>query len=79
MADAAQLDRARALVAEALEVPVDDVGADASIDTLEAWDSLGHMKIVMRIEETAGRPLETEETLSVFDLDSIATLLAAAA
>ena len=73
-----RLNGARRVLAEALEVPLDQIAADASIETLEAWDSLGHVKVVMRIEDRIGRTLEAEEIVSLFDIDSVAKLIAAA-
>lgn len=67
--------RARALVAEALELVPDQVPLDASIDGFAKWDSLGHLRVVARLEEALGRPLETDEVLAVADLASIAALL----
>lgn len=66
---------ARLAVAEALEVAIADVPDDASIDTFEKWDSLGHMRIIVFLEEVVGRPLETEEVVGITDLASIENLL----
>lgn len=56
---------ARNLVAKALERSVDEIDEDSSMENLEAWDSLGHMKIILEIEQTLGKELETAEILSV--------------
>lgn len=56
---------ARNLVAKALERSVDEIGEDSSMENLEAWDSLGHMKIILEIEQTLGKELKTAEILSV--------------
>ncbi len=67
--------RARLVVAAALELAPELVPLDASIDSFEKWDSLGHLRVVASLEEALGRPLETEEVLAVSDLASIAALL----
>ncbi len=56
---------ARNLVARALECSVDGIGEDSSMENLDAWDSLGHMKIILEIEQTLGKELKTAEILSV--------------
>ena len=70
--------RAQMLIADALELAPELVPADASIDSFERWDSIGHMRVVARIEEVLGRPLETSEVLAVSDLASVAALLGGA-
>lgn len=66
---------AAVLIADALSIDVKHVPGDASIEKFTPWDSLGHMKIVMSLEEVIGRSLETEEILSITDLASLQTLL----
>lgn len=67
--------RARALLASAFEVPENDIGLDASMENSPQWDSLGHVKLIMRIEDDLGRKLESEEVVDLFDLNSVADLL----
>ena len=43
-------ERLRTIIATELEIPVAEVPLDASAETLQAWDSLGHMRIVVAIE-----------------------------
>ena len=66
---------ARQLLAAAFEVAADQVPQDAALDSYDRWDSLGHVQILLRIEQTLGRPLEAEEALAVVDLASVQSLL----
>lgn len=59
------------LVAEALGLEPDEVGPEASMDSLEAWDSLQHLGVVMAIEARFGCRLSPEE---VTELTSVATI-----
>ena len=34
-----------------LNVDVDTIGADSSMDTISAWDSLNHMNLILAIED----------------------------
>ena len=62
------LERVRVLVAEVLQVPLEQVGPDSSPDTIETWDSLQHLNLVLALEQEFGvqfTPEEMEELLSV--------------
>ena len=41
-------------VSEVMGVPEEQIGDDASPDTLEPWDSLKHMQLVMALEDELG-------------------------
>ena len=43
--------RLRTVVADVLGLDASAVGADTSPDTVEAWDSLQHLNLVLAIEE----------------------------
>lgn len=66
---------ARRLLAGALALPEDRIGADASIDTLEAWDSLAHMRLVLAIEQELGRELPPDRIAGIASLADIAAAL----
>ena len=46
--------RLKEIISAVLGCPVENVGDDASPDTLSNWDSLRHMNIVLAIEEEFG-------------------------
>ncbi len=66
---------ARCLVAHALTLSLESVPEDALMNTLEAWDSLGHLRIVLEIEDTIGTELTGEQVLSIESIRDIANLL----
>jgi len=68
-------DGAVTIVAKALSLDLNDVPRDAGIDSFPPWDSLGHLRIILLLEETILRPLTSEEVLQLIDLDSINALL----
>lgn len=74
MAEAAET-KARTIVATALAVPLDAVPAEADMATLPQWDSIGHMTIVLGVEEALGRRLPAEEIVSIGSVGDIARLL----
>lgn len=69
---------ARRLLAGALAIPEDRIGPNASIDTLEAWDSLAHMRLVIAIEQELGRELPPDRIAGIASLADVAAALAGA-
>ena len=53
--------RLAAVVAAVLDLDPADVGALTSTDTVEGWDSLAHMNLILAIEEELGVTLPDEE------------------
>jgi acyl carrier protein len=63
--------RLREILASVLEVPVEEIPEDASTDTIEAWDSLAHMNLILAVEDAFGVTIPDEEAA---DLTSIQLL-----
>jgi len=53
------------VVALALNVDDAEVGDDASMDTVGAWDSLRHLYVVMAVEEAFDAKFDDDEAVSV--------------
>ena len=71
-------DKARLLLAGALNIEPAEVGDDASMFSLDAWDSLGHMNIVLGIETALGRSLTAEEIVKIELIEDVENLLVSA-
>jgi len=71
-----QSELVRKIVAQALELPLDQVPPDASSDTLEAWDSLRHLDIVMAIEAATNIRFGTSEIVELTSIAKIEEALA---
>lgn len=67
---------AKSILAKVFEIEPSEIPDDASIESYDPWDSLGHMQLTMLLETHMGRPLESEEILSIMDLESLDLLLA---
>jgi acyl carrier protein len=65
---------AKSIVATALEIELSEIPDDASIYSLDSWDSLGHMRIIEQVELSLERDLETETLLEIMDVASLAAL-----
>lgn len=63
------------LVADVLDVPVAQIGVDTTARDVEAWDSFGHVRIVLALEAA----LDIQLTMAEIERsDSIRGLAAAA-
>lgn len=59
------------VIAEALQLAPDQIGPDASSDIVEAWDSLGHLEVVLAVEHAFNVKFNTSE---IAELVSVARL-----
>lgn len=66
---------ARALLAEVLNVNPDAIDDAASVGSHEAWDSLGHMRLVLSLEQRLQRELTSDEIAGLVGLADITRLL----
>ena len=69
------VERVQALLAEAFQVPVESVPPDLAFGGLSQWDSMGHMEVMMRLEQEYGVEISTETIASLTDVASICTYL----
>ena len=72
----AQVDEARRLLAAALHVAPAEIADDAAIGSVEAWDSIAHVNLIMALEERLGRTLDPLETMEAATVPGLAKLLA---
>lgn len=47
-------ERIKKILARILKMPIEDIGEETSPDTVDTWDSLRHMNLVMALEEEFG-------------------------
>ena len=69
------LSEARSILARALNVTAEAIGDHATIDTLEDWDSLAHMRLVLEIEQHLKRELSSTEIVELASLADVRNLL----
>ena len=55
------LDQVRQIGADIFDVAPEELGADASPASIENWDSLQHLNLVLALEESFGLELGPEE------------------
>lgn len=51
----------RAVISAVLNVDIGSIGPDSSRDTIESWDSLRHLNLILALEEEFGVILPDED------------------
>ncbi len=68
-------DQVRQIASDIFSVPVGSIGADSSADTIEAWNSMQHLNLVLALEERFDVHFSPEEIEGMHSLGSIAAML----
>jgi acyl carrier protein len=68
-------DRVQALLAEAIQVPVEMVSPDLEFGDLPQWDSLGHMEVMLKLEDEFGVPIDTDTIANLISVPKICQFL----
>ncbi|MCE9520898.1 MAG: acyl carrier protein [Alphaproteobacteria bacterium] len=66
---------ARKLLAETLAIGLSDLPSNPRIGTIEQWDSLAHMRILLALEELIGTPLDPDTAVTIESLEDIARVI----
>jgi acyl carrier protein len=75
----AVLDQVRGIVSMIFNVPLEDVTAETSTETLENWDSMGHLMLILELEQQFEREFSPEEVEQMHDVATIARIVASSA
>jgi acyl carrier protein len=65
----------KGVLAEALKLPVERVTDSLSFGDVSEWDSLGHMNLLMALEERYGIPLDEDLIARLVSLEAICAFL----
>ena len=60
-----------ALIASTLDVPVEQVTEDSDMTTITKWDSLGHINLVLAIEEAYGVVIDEDAIVELTSVRAI--------
>jgi acyl carrier protein len=63
------------LLASALQVPVEAVTADLGFGDLPQWDSMGHMEVMMQLEERFGVEVSADTIAALTSVSAICSYL----
>jgi acyl carrier protein len=65
-------EKVRRMAAEVLDVPLDTLTADSSADTVESWDSVQHLNLILEVEQNFGVQADLEHMDQLQSLGAIA-------
>lgn len=68
-------DQVSGIVADIFNLSIKEVNAKSSPDTIEGWDSLQHLNLVLAIEQTFGIQLTPEEIEQMLSVELIVMLI----
>jgi acyl carrier protein len=68
-------ERVQALVADAIQAPVDMVTPDLAFGDLPQWDSLGHMEVMLRLEEQFSLTIDADLIAQLISIPEICKYL----
>ena len=69
------LAQVQAIASDLFGVPVGKVTAESSPETIETWDSMQHLNLVLAIEEKFGLQLSPEEIEEMRSVGTVAALV----
>lgn len=71
MSENALLVRVRQIVATTFETPFDEISPESSYTSIEKWDSMGHLMLILEVEQEFNvqfSPEQAESMTSVADI-----------
>jgi acyl carrier protein len=71
----ALFDQIRTMASDLFGVPAERISASSSPETLEKWDSVQHLNLVLALEEKFGLQLSPEEVEQMKSIGDIAALV----
>ena len=68
-------EKIRALMAIVFEIPGEEISSESSPETIESWDSLKHMNLVVALEEEFGIIFDDDEIIQMLNFALIALIV----
>ena len=72
---ASTLEQVRNVASDIFGIPADKIAAESSPETIENWDSMQHLNLVLAIEEKFGVQLEPEDIEQMKNIGAVAALV----
>ena len=69
------LDRVRGIFSDVFQIPLEQVQAESSPDTIPNWDSLQHLNLVLALEQEFQVQFTPEEIEQLLSVELVAALL----
>ncbi len=75
MSEDALLVRVRQIVATTFETPLDEISPESSYMSLEKWDSMGHLMLILEVEQEFNVQFAPEQAESMTSVAEIVKVL----
>lgn len=69
--------RVQRIAADVFSVPIAQISAESSADTIETWDSLQHLNFVLAVEQEFGVQFTPEEIEKLISVNTVVEMLEA--
>ena len=69
------MDKIEKVLAGVFQMRVENIVDDLSMDIVEKWDSLTHMKLIVALEETYNIELTAEQIMSMTNVKTIKAII----
>lgn len=69
------LEQVRSMASDLFGIPADQISGSSSPETIEAWDSVQHLNLVLALEERFNLQLSPEEIEQMKNVRDIANLV----
>jgi len=72
---ASTFEQVRNIASDIFGIPADKITAESSPETIENWDSMQHLNLVLAVEEKFGVQLDPEDIEQMNNIGAVATLI----
>lgn len=69
------MDKIEKVLAGVFQMRVENIVDDLSMDVVEKWDSLTHMKLIVALEETYNIELTAEQIMAMTNVKTIKAII----
>ena len=69
------LEQVRSVASDIFGIPANKITAESSPQTIESWDSVQHLNLVLALEEKFGVQLEPEDIEEMKSIGAVTTLV----
>jgi acyl carrier protein len=72
---ASTFEQVRSVASDIFGIPAEKITAESSPETIENWDSMQHLNLVLAVEEKFGVQLEPEDIEQMKNIGAVAKLV----
>lgn len=69
------VEQVREIVSDIFQIPIEQVNLDSSPETIEAWESIQHLNLVLALEQEFGVSFSPEEMATMLSVEAISQLV----